>query len=232
MTPGGAANFITDAAEGATAAARRIANYATYYQMKARAGTVGRTGVALMLARIRERRPELPLHLVGHSFGGRLVAAAAAALEPSSTPVTMLLLQAAFSHNGFARKFDGEHDGAFRTVIDERRVSGPIVITHTKNDNAVGVAYPLASRIAFDAAAALGDENDPYGGLGRNGAQRTQEATPGVLCDLDGSYTFTAGAIFNLRADKFIMDHSDVTKHQVTYAFWQNVTAGSPISIT
>jgi hypothetical protein len=227
MTAGGAANFLTDAAEGVTAAARRIANYATYYQMKTRAGTVGRTGVALMIARIRERRPELPIHLVGHSFGGRLVAATAATLEPGSSPVTMLLLQAAFSHNGFARKFDGKNDGAFRTVIDERRVSGPIVITHTKNDSAVGVAYPLASRIANDTAAALGDENDPYGGMGRNGAQRTQEATSGVLCDLDGRYDFTADGVINLRADKFIMDHSDVTGHQVTYAFWHGLVAGS-----
>jgi hypothetical protein len=232
MTAGGAANFLTDAAEGTTAAARRIANYATYYQMKARAGTVGRTGVGLTLARIREKRPGLPLHLVGHSFGGRLVAAAAATLEPGSTPVTMMLLQAAFSHNGFARKFDGRNDGAFRTVIDDRRVSGPILITHTKNDSAVGVAYPLASRLAFDAAAALGDENDPYGGMGRNGAQRTQEATPGVLCDLDEPHDFTAGAIINLRADKFIKDHSDVAGHQVAYAFWHGVIAGSPLSIT
>ena len=99
MTAGGAANFITDAAEGVTGAARRIANYATYYQMKTRAGTVGRTGVGLMLARIKEKRPDLPVHLVGHSFGARLVAAAAATLEPGSKLVTVMLLQAAANPN-------------------------------------------------------------------------------------------------------------------------------------
>jgi hypothetical protein len=26
-------------------------------------------------------------------------------------------LQAAYSHNGLARKFDGEHDGAFRPLL-------------------------------------------------------------------------------------------------------------------
>lgn len=227
MTAGGAANFITDAVEGVTGAARRIANYATYYQMKTRAGTVGRSGAGLMLARIREKRPDLPVHLVGHSFGGRLVAAAAATLEPGSKPVTMMLLQAAFSHNGLAAKFDGTHDGAFRTVVQDRRVSGPILITHTKNDQAVGIAYPLASRLANDAAAALGDENDPYGGMGRNGAQRTQEARAGELSDLDTQYAFTPGAVFNLRADRFINGHSDVTGHQVTYALWHGLIAGS-----
>jgi hypothetical protein len=90
----------------------------------------------------------------------------------------------------------------------------------------VGVAYPLASRIANDAAAALGDENDPYGGMGRNGAQKTQEAIAGVLCDLDGQYAFTPGAVFNLRADQFIGDHSDITGHQVTYALWNGLVAG------
>jgi hypothetical protein len=80
--------------------------------------------------------------------------------------VTIMLLQAAFSHNGLGRKFDGVNDGAFRTVLGDHRISGLLLITYTKNDKAVGIAYPLASRIAKDAAAALGDENDPYGGIG------------------------------------------------------------------
>ena len=42
-----------------------------------------------------------------------------------------MLLQAAFSHNGLAEKFDGTNDGAFRTVLRDRRISGPLLITHT-----------------------------------------------------------------------------------------------------
>ena len=172
----GAAGFIGDIASGLLAGARRIANFGTYYEIKTRAGIVGQSGAALVLARVRERRPDLPLNLVGHSFGGRLVTAAASRLVPGAKAVTMMLLQAAFSHNGLAAKFDGTHDGAFRTVLQDRRISGPLLITHTKRDSAVGIAYPLASRIARQAAAALGDEGDPYGGIGRNGAQRTPEA--------------------------------------------------------
>ncbi len=59
-------------------------------------------------------------------------------------------------------------------MVDQQRVKGPILVTHTKNDKAVGVAYPLASRISGDKTAAFGDENDKFGGLGRNGAQQMQ----------------------------------------------------------
>jgi thioesterase domain-containing protein len=211
----GGAAFLGDMLSGARSAARRIANFATYYQMKSRAGAVGRGGVAATLTRVRDRHPELPLHLVGHSFGGRVMVSAAAALEPGDAPVTLSLLQAAFSHNGLARDFDGERDGAFRTVLQDRRITGPVIITHTKADRAVGIAYPLASRIARDNAAALGDKDDPYGGMGRNGAQHTPEVatSEAELRPLTGdhAYAFERGKVYNLLADGVIADHGDVT---------------------
>ncbi len=101
-------------------------------------------------------------------------------------------------------------------------MNGPVVITHTKNDEAVGIAYPLASRIARDSSAALGDQNDPYGGMGRNGAQHTPEldATESVLrkAGTGVSYTFSAGKVSNLLADAVIADHSDVRSTAVATA--------------
>ena len=78
----------------------------------------------------------------------------------------------------------------------------------------------MASRLSGDQAAALGDKNDKFGGLGRNGAQKmeTGETTDGVLLDTDGGYTFAAGRFFNLEASKFIAGHSDVRGRQVAYA--------------
>jgi thioesterase domain-containing protein len=224
LDEGGAAAFLGDLLEGPMAAARRIANFATYYQMKTRAGAVGRAGVAATLLRVRDRQPDLPIHLIGHSFGGRLVTAAAAALPSGGAPTTMALLQAAFSHNGLAEKFDGATDGAFRTVLHDKRITGPIVITHTKNDKAVGIAYPLASRIARDDAAALGDRNDPYGGMGRNGAQHTPEvsAAEAILHPTEDNhaYAFEQGKVYNLNADDTIKDHGDVTGAPVIGAVW------------
>jgi hypothetical protein len=218
---GGAAG-LSDLLDGIKAAARRLANFTTYHEMKQRAGVVGRTGVAQVLMRTRDRKPELRLHLIGHSFGGRLVTAAAHALPPGTSNVTLSLLQAAYSHNGLGQDYDGErHDGAFRALLGERRASGPIVITHTKNDRAVGIAYPLASRISRQQASALGDQNDPYGGMGRNGAQHTPEVDADAVSELlavGRVYAFAPGRVYNLRADQFISSHSDVTGPQVAYA--------------
>jgi pimeloyl-ACP methyl ester carboxylesterase len=216
---GGAAS-LGDLLKGAKAAARRLANFATYYQMKTRAGTIGSTGLSPMLRRIRERHPNLKVHLVGHSFGGRLVTAAAQALDSNTPAVTVSLLQAAFSHNGLSEDFDAGQPGVYRQVVSDRRASGPIVITHTKNDTAVGIAYPLASRIARQNASAFGDANDPYGGMGRNGAQRTAEATGNAttLAAVGHDYGFASGRIYNLLADDIIKNHGDVRGVQVAFA--------------
>ena len=216
---GGAAG-LGDLLSGVQAAARRIANFATYYQMKLRAGTVGSKGVADLLRRVRAAKPAIRIHLVGHSFGGRLVIAAAHALPANTDLVTMSLLQAAFSHNGLSEGFGEDHNekGFFRALVDEKRMSGPIIITYTKNDKAVGIAYPLASRIAGQNAAALGDQNDPYGGMGRNGAQNTKETDNRFTLGLPGTpYSFEKGKIHNISSD-LIQDHGDVRRIEVAYA--------------
>ena len=216
----GGATGLSDLLEGAQAAARRIANFVTYYEMKDRAGTVGEKGVAAALKKCRAAKPNLRIHLVGHSFGGRAAAAAGKGLDANSQGVTLSLLQAAFSHNALSADFGEGKPGFYRSVVSDKRVTGPIIITHTKDDRAVGIAYPLASRLARQVAAAVGDENDPYGGMGRNGAQRTQEAknNAGKLGAVGHTYTFESGKIYNLLADGVIKDHGDVRSGPVAYA--------------
>jgi hypothetical protein len=222
---GGAAS-LSDLVGGIQASLWRYLNFTTYYTMKARAGDVGVNGVRPLIDRIRAAQPNLRLHLIGHSFGCRVATAAVNALQADqSRPNTMTLLEGAFSHYGFASKFDGTNDGAFRSVVAQKKVRGPILITHTRNDKAVGVAYPIASRIAGQVATSLGDENDLYGGLGSNGAQNddtTPERVVGTLLDVGGAYPFAAGPtsskLYNLKADAFIGGHSDIVKPQVGYA--------------
>ena len=222
---GGAAGFgdwIGKAVDGA----KNLVNLVTYYQMKNRAGAVGEKGAYNLLRQIRAARPSdganaLRLHLIGHSFGCRLVTAATAGPANSQPlPVdTLTLLQAAFSHFGFAQAYDGTHDGYFRRVVtDPARVRGPIVITFTAKDKAVGLAYPIASRVARQIAAAMGDANDPYGGLGRNGAQKTPGAQTVTLGQVGTAYAFALRGIYNLDSNAIIGGHSDLAHPEVAYA--------------
>ncbi|HEY4303267.1 MAG TPA: hypothetical protein VGM82_02275 [Gemmatimonadaceae bacterium] len=221
---GGAKPTTTSNAEGAAAfgflsgfksAAMNALNFTTYYEMKSRAGTVGKSGVAPLLDVLSEKADRV--HLIGHSFGGRVVAAAAA--NSTNDQIRSLsLLQTAFSHNGFSKS----ENGFFRSVVDTGRVKGPIIVTHTANDKAVGIAYPLASRLAHQTAAALGDANDKYGGLGRNGAQKMEaneiDKTHETMLTSDGSYRFAPSKFTNLEASQFVKGHSDIAGKEVANA--------------
>jgi hypothetical protein len=198
---------------GIQSAAVDLLNFTTYFEMKTRAGNVGKLGLAALLESLPAGVERI--HLVGHSFGGRLVTSAAA---NSSTGriFSLALLQAAFSHNGFSK----EKGGFFRSIVDRRRIHGPILITHTVNDKAVGIAYPLASRISGDRTAALGDRNDKYGGIGRNGAlfMEPGESIDTNLLPSSALYQFCPGRIHNLESSNFIRSHGDITGPEVAHA--------------
>jgi len=223
---GGAASF-RDVLGGIKAGFMHLLNYATYYMMKARAGAVGLKGVAPLVKKLRGSRADLRIHMIGHSFGCRVMASAINSLpeDEKFRPDTLLLLQGAFSHNGFANQSNGVDRGAFRDVIGKQKVRGPILITHTRNDKAVGVAYPIASRINGVTAAALGDANDKFGGLGSNGTQTkdsTPEGVPGFLLPVGQQYPFAVpvkpSTPFNLKSDNFIKGHSDIKHPEVGFA--------------
>jgi hypothetical protein len=97
-------------------------------------------------------------------------------------------------------------------------VRGVTAITYTAKDRAVGLAYPLASRIARQIAAALGDANDPYGGLGRNGAQKTPGTEVVTLRGVTSPYGFAARGIYNLDSNAIIGGHSDLGHDEVAFA--------------
>ncbi|GAA1992209.1 hypothetical protein [Microbacterium pumilum] len=215
---GGGAGFFDSIVD----AARNLVNVTTYYTMKERAGVVGKKGIAPLLDHIHTSAPAARVHLIGHSFGGRAVTAAALAAK---APISSLsLLQAAYSHFGLAEDWDGAgRNGLFTKV--PAKVDGPIIVTFTRNDKAVGLAYPIASRLAQQIGVSLGDENDPYGGIGRNGALKTPGAVGAKLLDVGGTYSFTGHEVWSLNGDAFITGHSDITGRQVGYAVLSAVLA-------
>jgi hypothetical protein len=220
-SPAGGAAGLGDIFSGIKAGAIRFLNYFTYYEMKKRAGTVGQNGVGSMIDRLAANVQRI--HVVGHSFGGRVVTAAGKASKTEKLQ-TMSLLQTAFSHNGFSKSMSG----FFRSVVDDKRVKGPILVTYTPNDRAVGIAYPTASRLSGAVASAFGDKDDKFGGLGRNGAQKMEqgEVVQGVdqLLTVGGSYALQPGCFHNLESSKYIVDpkggdaHGFVTGKEVAWA--------------
>jgi hypothetical protein len=197
-------------------------NLTTWYVMKDRSGTVGAKGVAPAVRAIRKRVPQIRVHLVGHSLGGRVMAACAHALctRPKLQPDSVLLLQAAFSHYGFSPDNGRGQAGFFRDVVEKQIVKGPLVSTFSAEDSVVGNAYAISSRLARDNSRRIGDAEDEFGGIGRNGALKTTEVTNSRLQQPGGAYDYRLRVINNLDGSGgLITNHSDVTNPAVTYAF-------------
>jgi hypothetical protein len=208
--------------KGAKEALRQL----TYFEMKKRAGVVGRQGLGPLVGRVAQADPEVRVHLIGHSFGARLVSFALAGLpDPDRSPVRSLyLLQGAFSHFAFADALpmDRSRGGALKGMA--ARVDGPLVASFSVHDTAVGKLYPLASLSSGDDAAALEDQLFRWGGMGHDGAQAVQ-ATVAALGPVGSGYPFQPGRFVNLDGNAVITRgrppagaHSDVFHPELVWA--------------
>lgn len=156
--------------------AKELLRQATYYKMKKRAGVVGERGLGPVLAELAAGRPALRFHLIGHSFGARVVSFSLRAVPDGARYVrSVTLLQGAFSHYAFADRLphDRGRGGALRGL--HRKVDGPVVACHSPHDSALKVFYPLASRMAGDSAGLLGFD-ERWGAIGHDGVR----AVPGA----------------------------------------------------
>lgn len=216
--------------DGAREALRQV----TYWQMKKRAGVVGRKGLGPLIVRLSRAAPGLGVHLIGHSFGARLTSYALSGLNPSMvgalSPVrSVVLLQGAFSHFAFSASLphDTERSGALAGMA--RRVAGPVCVTHSVHDLAVGRMYPLASLAARQDAADAGSALYRWGAMGHDGAQAVN-AVAYQLGAVGTAYPFVPGGFLNLDARSVIRSgggaagaHSDIFHPEIA---WVTVTAG------
>ncbi|SNT10305.1 hypothetical protein SAMN05216252_11473 [Actinacidiphila glaucinigra] len=150
--------------------AKEMLRQATYYAMKRRAGAVGERGLGPILGGLARAHPSLSVHLVGHSFGGRLVSYALLGLPDGVRAVkSVTLLQGAFSHYAFASRLphDGAHGGALSTA--RLKVAGPVVSCYSRHDTALGTMYPIASRLAGDDRGFGADLGERWGAMGHDG---------------------------------------------------------------
>jgi hypothetical protein len=204
---------------GSRAAVGRLLNFLTYYEMKKRAGVVGQALGSKTLPALAVNR-QTRLHLIGHSFGARLVTAAADVLPKLNRIdlTSLTLLQGAFSHNAFRKLVTPGVAGAFLHVLG--KPAGPIAVTHTHNDLACTLAYAFASRLSGTIAAAIGDKNDLYGAMGANGPQGMDAGTF-VADDTAKQFSPTRGKVNTFLADSYIVKtdssdaHNNVTNADV-----------------
>jgi hypothetical protein len=207
--------------DGAKEALRQL----TYFEMKKRAGVVGKQGLGPLLGRIHRSDPDVRIHLIGHSFGARLVSFALAGLPDGGSPVKSLyLLQGAFSHFAFADALpmDRSRGGALKGMA--ARVDGPLVASFSVHDTAVGKLYPLASMSSRDDAAGLEDRLYRWGGIGHDGAQAV-DATVTGLGPVGTGYPFQRGRFVNLDGNAIVNRggppagaHSDIFHPELVWA--------------
>ncbi len=192
---------------GAKEALRQV----SYWMMKRRAGTIGQVAMGPFLGDLHSRASGLRVHLVGHSFGARLVSFSLAGLPaavPTSPVHSLTLLEGAFSHFAFADRlpFDPARGGALSGMA--ARVSGPLLACYSSHDHAVGLFYPLASMASGQDAAGLDEQiQSRWGGIGHDGAQGVAAAAV-TLQPRSGTYSFVAGRFTNIDASAIVC-HGD-----------------------
>lgn len=181
---GGGAAGLRDLFSRRWEGARQALRQFSYFQMKRRAGVIGKDGVGPLCADVRNAAPGVRLHLLGHSFGARLVSFALKGLPGEAPAVASLtMLQGAFSHFAFAPSLPFRPDEGGALAGHAGRVAGPIVVVHSAHDTAVGTLYPAASLASRDDAAGIEDLLHRWGAMGYDGAQAVDA----------GSYTLDRG---------------------------------------
>ena len=212
----------------------------SFWQMKARACTFGETGGADLLAKLQTLTVErkVRFHLMGHSFGC-VVMSALAAGKPGSQRVrpldSMLLVQGAFSLWSYCKSIPSapKEAGYFQRLLAEGAVAGPIVVTQSEHDSAVGRLYPLAAGVAGQVAMAPGDDLPKYGAVGTWGLQGAGiDAVNLELTSADQALPFAAGKIYNLECSGIIKNgggmagaHNDISHAELGHAFWRAAMA-------
>lgn len=210
---------------------REVLRTLSYYEMKNRAGVVGQNGLGPLLASLRGPSGPPRIHLIGHSFGARLVSYTLAGLPAgqtgSASPVKSLtLIQGAFSHFTFASSlmFDPSRAGAL--VGDGSQVDGPLLATFSAADRAVGWWYPAASMLAGQDSESASDLVYRWGGMGHDGYQQAPSPTTVALAPQGKPYGFKSGCFYSLDANAVICAnqspfsgaHSDIQHPEVLWA--------------
>lgn len=195
-----------------------VVRSATVLLMKDRAGRVGGAGVRTMLHGILDASPDSRVHLVGHSYGAKVVLSAlAAGSAPSRQVESVLLLQPATSARCFADPHGEEAAGGYRPALDRSRQ--PIMTTFSRHDVPLTKLFHFAARRASDKREAVIAGAPPeFAALGGFGPQDTSSVTVVDACTAPERYPDTTREVLAIRADAVINGHGDVQNPDTAWA--------------
>lgn len=205
----------------------------SYWTMKKRARTIGENGMHIFLKELLQTT-SARIHLMGHSFGTIVVSSMVGgpkAQAPLPRPVaSLVLVQGAVSLWTYSPDIPlkgNNRNGYFSPILNQNKIQGPLVTTRSKFDKAVGVLYPLASRVSGGADFAPGLPE--FGAIGTYGIQGLPDSQKQDMTMLaaQASYAFDRGKVYNLDGSDFISKgngiigaHSDVAGPEVAHAIW------------
>lgn len=210
----------------------------SFWTMKKRARRFGERGAGALLRSLQRVSSDqgAQFHLMGHSFGCIVVSAAVAGNdgnEPLERPVgTLYLVQGALSLWAYCSDIPVQSGtpGYFYSIARDDKVSGPIIVTQSEFDTAVGKLYPLGAGVAGQVVYAPG-ELPKYGAIGTFGAHGAGiRIEQGQILSVGAAYNFRPGHFYNLDCSTVISEgeglsgaHSDIAKSEVGHAFWAGV---------
>lgn len=204
---------------------RDIVRLATVLQMKDRAGTVGAYGVGPLLGDLLAAS-NARVHLIGHSYGCKVVLSATC-IKPLQRPVnSILLLEPAISYLCFADNVDGTgQPGGYKTAL--ARVEQPILSTFSAEDAPLNKFFHLAVWRKED----LGEQRtaavppSKYAALGGYGPDGTPAGKDIPIQPMGKPYTFDSPTIkvYGLDSTGVIHGHGDISNEATWWALYNQL---------
>lgn len=207
---------------------RNLVKPFTVYQMKDRAGVVGAHGVAPLLADLLQASDPARIHLLGHSFGCKVVMTALCRMRSDVREVeSVVLLQPAVSQYAFAEKVPERNvPGGYRPALT--RVRRPIASTFSEQDKALHDSFHLAVRRHDDLGelqAAGSETPSKFGALGGFGPLAAGATVEPIHVPLTGYDLKRHGGIIGVNGTGTITGHGDISNEATWWLAYSLSTA-------
>jgi hypothetical protein len=206
---------------------REIIRAATVLQMKDRAGVVGAHGVCSLLHDLLAHSGSARLHLIGHSYGCKVLLSALCYKDIPRPVHSILLFEAAISYLCFAKDATGNgQPGGYH--LAPQRVEEPLLLTFTANDIPLRQIFHLAVRRPSDLgemqiAGAPPSRYAALGGYGPGGVDDESKEIP--IKSFGDPYDLGPGAprIYALNGSNVIQSHGDISIEATWWALFEQL---------